>query len=242
MVLECVLSFSSRSYPFVRKLLTVSVLIYVPTWSYKFEQSATAAYHSVRKCNYLSTWSVLVWYVLVARRHRFFILGRASLVRKDRPQALLLLLVIPRRGTWMQPLKTIEYSDLVGTYELFNFYQDKPTTSAARAASWDRCCNLHTMLQHLSPFKFERGYRIPGMTVYNTPPVVIFCVLDFITWGGILWGCGIHCTPGDKVGGRLGFNIFHYPRVVYCRGVIRGGGSSGYKRVLLPYSRQSGVS
>ena len=50
LVLECVLSFSSRSYPFVRKLLTVSVLIYVPTWSYKFEQSATAAYHSVRTC------------------------------------------------------------------------------------------------------------------------------------------------------------------------------------------------
>ena len=46
---------------------------------------------------------------------------------------------------------------------------------------------------------------IPCMTAYTTPPVIIFGFRIFITRGGIPWEGGIHRTPGDKLGGRLGF-------------------------------------
>ena len=59
--------------------------------------------------------------------------------------------------------------------------------------------------------------------MYTTPPVVIFWVLEFITRGGIPWGCGIHRIPGDIVGGRFGILDYSPPRVVYRRGVITWG-------------------
>ena len=44
-------------------------------------------------------------------------------------------------------------------------------------------------------------------------------------------GVGVWYTPGDRGGGRLGFQSTHHPRVVNCmnRGVItRGDDSWGY--------------
>ena len=58
--------------------------------------------------------------------------------------------------------------------------------------------------------------------IYTTPPVITFWVLELITRGGIPWGCGIHRTAGDKVGGRLDLGTLS-PRVVYGRGVIAWG-------------------
>lgn len=69
------------------------------------------------------------------------------------------------------------------------------------------------------------------MTVYNTPPAMIFLLGIIVTPVGILREGGIYRTPVDGVRGRLGFQIVHHPRVVYRKGVIaRGGDSSGYKR------------
>ena len=46
---------------------------------------------------------------------------------------------------------------------------------------------------------------LPYMTGYTIPPVIYFGSWNSITRVGIPWGCGIHRTPGDKVGGCLGF-------------------------------------
>ena len=81
------------------------------------------------------------------------------------------------------------------------------------------------------------------MTVNITSPMILFWGLDFHHQGWYTVGGVIHRTPGDKVGGRLRFFYYSPPTLggTYCRGVVtRGGDSIGYKRVLLPYSRQSG--
>ena len=48
----------------------------------------------------------------------------------------------------------------------------------------------------------QSPYDMPRLTVYTTPPVIIFYVLEFYRPGWHTVGYGIHRTPGDKVGGR----------------------------------------
>ena len=49
--------------------------------------------------------------------------------------------------------------------------------------------------RHLPGQPTNSRWWIPyHMTMHNTPPVIVFWVLDFSHPGGILWGCGIHRT------------------------------------------------
>lgn len=47
------------------------------------------------------------------------------------------------------------------------------------------------------------------------PAVIVVCVWICITPGTILWGCRMHCTQGDRVGGRLRNKVIHQPREEY---------------------------
>ena len=80
------------------------------------------------------------------------------------------------------------------------------------------------------------------MIVYSTPPVIIFSGFLNLSPGVVYRGGLVYTVPPVmKWVGVRGFRLFTTPGGTPWGCDNMGGDSSGFKRVLLPHSRQTGV-